>query len=242
MSSGRRSDPGSSGPGEQAPDAGGRVALEDQSRPHPHHPHARLLEPRSGRAGARPPPCRGSRRTTECRWWASPRRPGGPWAPARRPPPTRRTRATWRPRPRRHGTPAGCPPRSPARWPADRAPAGSARPGAPRRRLRRTPAPAAQRATSAARHSTLGKRMPGMRRATPTTLSTAGSSASALSTLVPTLPLAPVTTTRMGRSDAPTHPSANARPRATISGPWVISTCTRTTTAPTAAGCPWRSR
>src|SRR5215213_9699328 len=58
-------------------------------------------------------------------------------------------------------------------------------------------------ATSAARHSSLGKLALGTRRHNPSTDSTAGSSASERSRLVPTLPLAPVTTTRTARPDLP---------------------------------------
>src|ERR671922_2177517 len=50
---------------------------------------------------------------------------------------------------------------------------------------------------SADRHSVFGKRCRGVRRAMPSTDSTRGSAASARSTLVPTLPLAPTTTTRI---------------------------------------------
>src|SRR5687767_13875457 len=50
---------------------------------------------------------------------------------------------------------------------------------------------------SACRHSVFGNDPFGIRRATPTTDSTSGSAASERRTLVPTLPLAPTTTTRM---------------------------------------------
>src|SRR3954453_1844357 len=53
------------------------------------------------------------------------------------------------------------------------------------------------RTTSAAVHSTFGTRSSGSRRATPSTDSTAGSAASARTRLVPTLPVAPTTTTRI---------------------------------------------
>src|SRR5215207_6225183 len=52
------------------------------------------------------------------------------------------------------------------------------------------------RVTSATAKSAFGKARWGRRRASPTTRSTAGSSASAASTLVPTFPVAPTTTTR----------------------------------------------
>ena len=191
---------------EQAPDAGGRVALEDQSRPHPHHPHARLLSLEAveqalhlglvagveGRrnAGGGPvlvdPAVLGPGRVGPHRRGVHERRGAGAAAAAWN---TRRLPSTFTRQVACRSRPGWI---SQARCTTASAPANTCSRGA--------------RATSAALHSTLGKRMPGMRRATPTTLSTAGSSASALSTLVPTLPLAPVTTTRMGRSMPPLTP------------------------------------
>src|SRR4051812_41824053 len=55
----------------------------------------------------------------------------------------------------------------------------------------------APRVMSAAAQSVLAKLIDGSRRATPSTESTAGSCASACSTLVPTFPVAPTTTTRI---------------------------------------------
>src|SRR5688500_11008061 len=56
---------------------------------------------------------------------------------------------------------------------------------------------------SAVRHWSFGSVRPGLRLATPTISETWGSAASALTTLVPAFPLAPVTTTRMPRRYPP---------------------------------------
>lgn len=59
------------------------------------------------------------------------------------------------------------------------------------------------RDTTAAAHSTFDSERFGSRRAIPSTESTSGSAPSAGSTLVPTFPVAPVTTTRIPVSTTP---------------------------------------
>ena len=178
-------------PGEKAPDLRGSVAREDQPRPQTHDAHGRLLalEAIEQRFDRRLVP------GVEGRLDAGDR-PGLVYPPVLRSRCIRadgrgvneRSHAGIR---HRRGTRARCLRRSHAGSGCGHDRAGSATPGARRRRRPERSARAARwpRRRHATRPSGTGAS--GTRRQTPTTDSTAGSSTSSRRTLVPTLPLAP---------------------------------------------------
>ena len=182
-------------PDEEAADLGRGLVLEDQARDAAARPASRDCRLRSGPARAPPRPCGASRRRSGCPRWASSRRPRDPWGRASRRRPRRRGPASAR-RPRPTASKTRRLPSTlirssvtasregwiaQARWMTASAPSKIA----PRSAVR----------TLASTQLVFGGAQVGSRRASPTISSISWLSLRAWTVLVPTFPVAPVTTT-----------------------------------------------